>query len=80
MGTHAVQFQIDAEAVEERVRRLLDQMRQGDAVALARWYSLDCEARTAHVTKRDVRYVIARELGFKSWQSLKKQLNADDRP
>ena len=57
--------------IEEQVRNLLRQVRRGDAVAFARWYSLDSEARTRQPSKADIEYVIAREHGFKSWQSLK---------
>ena len=57
--------------IEEQVRNLLRQVRRGDAVAFARWYSLDSEARTRQPRKADIQYVIAREHGFKSWQSLK---------
>lgn len=57
--------------IEEQVRNLLRQVRRGDAVAFARWYSLDSEARTRQPRKADIQYVIAREHGFTSWQSLK---------
>ena len=57
--------------IEEQVRHLLRQVRRGDAAAFARWYSLDSEARTRQPRKADIEYVIAREHGFKSWQSLK---------
>jgi len=64
-------------AVEREARHLLHEVRRGDAVAIARWYSLDSEARSAKPRTADVQYVIAREYGFKSWQSLKNQLSRD---
>jgi hypothetical protein len=50
------------------------QLRRGDARAFARWYGVDSEARTRQPSKADIQYVIAREHGFKSWQSLKEGL------
>jgi hypothetical protein len=63
------------EKIEEQVRQLLHQLRRGDAAAVARWYSLDSEARTLQPRKADIQYAIARKHGFKSWQSLKDRLN-----
>lgn len=57
--------------IEKEARNLLRQMRQGDAVALARWHSLDPEAGTFQPRIADVQYVVAREYGFGSWQKLK---------
>ena len=57
--------------IEEEVRHVLGEVRRGDALAVARWYSLDSEARTRQPRKADIQYLIAREHGFKSWQSLK---------
>jgi hypothetical protein len=57
--------------IEKEARNLLHQMRQGDAVALARWHSLDPEAGTFQPRIADVQYLIAREYGFGSWQKLK---------
>ena len=66
--------------IEEKVRTLLRQVRRGDAVAFARWYSLDSEARSRQPRKADIQYVIAREHGFKSWQSLKDSESHSLRP
>ena len=66
---------LNLKGVEEQVRHVLHQVRRGDAVAIARWYSLDSEARTRQPRKADIQYIIAREHGFKSWQSLKDRLN-----
>lgn len=57
--------------IEKEARNLLHQMCQGDAVALARWHSLDSEAGTFRPRIADVQYLIAREYGFGSWQKLK---------
>ena len=65
--------------IEAQVRHLLRQVRRGDALAVARWYSLDSEARTRQPRKADIQYIIAREHGFKSWQSLKDRLNKPER-
>jgi hypothetical protein len=64
-------------AVENEAKHLLYQVRRGDAVAIGRWYSLDTEARASRPRAADIQYVIAREYGFKSWQSLKDQLGKD---
>lgn len=64
--------------IEKQVRHMLHQVRRGDAVAVARWYSLDSEAQTRQPRKADIQYIIAREHGFKSWQSLKDRLNRDN--
>ena len=63
--------------IEEQVRQVLHQVRRGDVAAVARWYSLDSEARARQPRKADIQYVIAREHGFKSWQSLKDRLSKD---
>lgn len=57
--------------IEKEVRNLLHEMRQGDAVALARWHSLDPEAGRFQPRIADVQYLVAREYGFLSWQKLK---------
>ena len=61
--------------IEAQVKHMLHQVRRGDAPAVARWHSLDSEARGGQPRKADIQYVIAREHGFKSWQSLKDRLN-----
>ena len=71
METQSLPISSSFKDIEEQVRHLLRQLRRGDAVAFARWYSLDSEARTRQPRKADIQYVIAREHGFKSWQSLK---------
>lgn len=63
------------EVIEKEARHLLHQVRRGDTVSVARWYSLDSEARTFQPGMADIRYLIAREYGFRSWQSLKDRLN-----
>lgn len=68
------------EVIEKQARHLLHEVHRGDAVAVARWHSLDSEARTAQPRTADIQYLIAREYGFRSWQSLKDQLNKDQRP
>jgi hypothetical protein len=57
--------------IEKEVRNLLHEMRQGDAVALARWHSLDPEAGRFQPRIADVQYLVAREYGFGGWQKLK---------
>ena len=57
--------------IEKEARNLLHQIRQGDAAALTRWYSLDLEAATFQPRIADVQYLVAREYGFGSWQKLK---------
>ena len=64
-------LRLNLKDIEEQVRRMLDQVRRGDARAFARWYCVDSEARTRQPRKADIQYVIAREHGFKSWQSLR---------
>lgn len=69
---------LNLKEIEEQVRHALPQVRRSDAVAVARSYSLDSEARTHQPRKADIQYIIAREHGFKSWQSLKDRLNRDN--
>ncbi len=71
MAVQSFPSRLNLKDIEEQVRHMLDRVRRGDAKAFARWYSLDSEARTRHPRKADIQYVIAREHGFKSWQSLK---------
>jgi hypothetical protein len=63
------------EAIENEARHLLREVCRGNTTAAGRWHSLDPEARGFKPTRADIRYVIAREYGFKSWQSLKDRLN-----
>ena len=78
MEVQSSQSRFNLKDVEHQVRRAMIQVRQRDAVAVARWYSPDSEARTRQPRKADIEYVIAREHGFKSWQSPKERLNKDD--
>jgi hypothetical protein len=80
MGAQSLPRHLSLKDIEEQVRNVLHQVRRGDANAVARWYSLDSEAWTHQPRKADIQYVIAREHGFKSWQSLKDWLNKDDCP
>jgi hypothetical protein len=61
--------------IEKEARNLLHQMHRGDAVALARWHSLDPEAGAFQPRMVDVQYLVAREYGFRSWQKLKNHLS-----
>jgi len=71
MRVLSLPLRLNLKDIEEQVRRMLDQVRRGDARAFARWYCVDSEARTRQPRKADIQYVIAREHGFKSWQSLR---------
>ena len=78
MDGQSLPLHLNLRNIEEQVRRVLQQVRRGDAVAVARWYSLDSEARTRQPRKADIQYIIAREHGFRSWQSLKDRLNRNN--
>ena len=78
MDGQSLPLHLNLKNIEEQVRHVLHQVRRGDAVAVARWYSLDSEARTRQPRKADIQYIIAREHGFRSWQSLKDRLNRDN--
>lgn len=75
MGAKSLPLNLNLTDVEKQVKHMLHQIRRGDVTAIARWYSLDSEARSGQPRKDDLQYVIAREHGFKSWQSLKDRLN-----
>lgn len=75
MEAKSLPLHVNLTDIEEQVRRMLHEVRRGDALAVARWYSLDSEARSGPPRKADIQYVIAREHGFKSWQCLKDRLN-----
>jgi hypothetical protein len=75
MGADSLPLHLNLRDVEKQLKHMLHQVRRGDALAVARWYSLDSEARSGQARKDDIQYVIAREHGFKSWQSLKDRLN-----
>jgi len=77
MEGQSLRLHLNLKNIEQEVRHVLNQVRRGDALAVARWYSLDSEARTRQPRKADIQYVIARERGFRSWQSLKDRLNRD---
>ena len=65
MGAQFLSSPLNFNAFEEQVRHLLHQIRGGDAVAVARWYSVDPEARAHQPRKADIQYVIAREHGLR---------------
>jgi hypothetical protein len=71
MEAQSLPLRLSLKDVEAQVRHVLHQICRGDAGAVARWYSMDSEARARQPRKADIQYVIAREYGFKSWQSLK---------
>ena len=75
MEPKSLPLHLNLTEVQEQVRHMLHQIHRGDALAVARWYSLDSEARSGQPRTADIQYVIAREHGFKSWQSLKDRLN-----
>ena len=62
--------------IEKEARTLLIKVSRRHAVAVARWHSIDSEAYTFQPRLADVRYIIAREYGFSSWQKLKEQLTS----
>lgn len=78
MGAQCLPLRSDFADIEAEVRKMLHQVRRGDALAIARWLSLDTEARGGQPRKADIQYVIAREHGFKSWQNLKDRLNTPE--
>jgi len=63
------------EVIESEARQLLHEVCRGNSAAAGRWYSLDSEAHGFKPRRADIQYVIAREYGFKSWESLKARLN-----
>src|SRR6516162_11668585 len=71
MEAQSLPLRLSLKDVEAQVRHVLHQICRGDAGAVARWYSMDSEARARQPRKAEIQYVIAREYGFKSWQSLK---------
>ena len=71
MEAQSLPLRLNLKDVEAQVRHVIHQVCRGDAGAVARWYSMDSEARARQPRKADIQYVIAREYGFKSWQSLK---------
>lgn len=75
MGAQSLPLHLNLTDIEKQVRHVLNQVRRGDVLAVARWHSLDSEARSGPPRKADIQYVVARELGFRSWQSLKDRLN-----
>lgn len=62
------------EDVKKEARELLHDLQRGDAAALKRHYSLDCEAGRFQARLADAQYIIAQEYGFRSWQKMKKRL------
>lgn len=74
MGAQSLPSHLNLTDLGKRVRHVLHQVRRGDVLAVARWYSLDSEALSGPPRKDDIQYAVARELGFRSWQSLKEWL------
>jgi hypothetical protein len=68
------------ETIEKEARHLLHSVRRGNAAAIARWHSVDSEARTGQARTADIQYLIAREYGFSSWQNLKRRITEEQRP
>ena len=78
MEAQFLPLHLNLKNIEQKVRCVLREVRRGDTAAVARWYSLDSEARSRHPRKADIQFVIAREYGFKSWQSLKDRFDDSD--
>ncbi len=58
------------EAMKREARDLLRALRQWNAAALRRYYSLDPLAGLSEPSLADTKYIIAREYGYSSWQRL----------
>jgi len=69
----------DLETIKKEARHLLHSVRQGSAAAIARWHSVDSEARTGQPRTADIQYLVAREYGFSSWLNLKKRITEGQR-
>jgi hypothetical protein len=65
------------EDIRKEARELLHDLRQWDAGAVRRHYSLDCEAGKFPARLVDAQYIVAREYGYRSWQKLKQRLEAN---
>ena len=64
----------DLGALEREARELLHDLQRMDPRALQRYSSYDPLAENSQPGLADVRYVVAREYGFKSWQELKQRV------
>ena len=65
------------EDIRKEARELLHDLRRWDAAAVRRHYMVDCEAGKFPARLADAQYIVAREYGYRSWQKLKQQLEAN---
>jgi hypothetical protein len=62
--------------INAEARRLLEDFRQGDPRALARYSRLDARADRSNLRLADAQRVIAHEYGFASWLKLKQYVES----
>lgn len=67
----------DLDQLRRRAKELRDEVRRGDADALARFAAHHPAGRPDAVSLAAAQFVIARELGFSSWPTLKVAVDAD---
>jgi hypothetical protein len=75
--SRSLSSQRNFEDIEKEARELLHELRRGDATALRRHSSLDCEAGRFHARLAAAQYIIAGEYGYKSCQNLKQRLETN---
>lgn len=69
-----VPSQVNLEAMKREARNLLHALRQRDPAALRRYHSIDPLAGLSQPSLADVKYIIAHEYGYRSWQKLQADL------
>lgn len=67
----------DLDQLRRRAKELRDDVRRGEATAVARFAAHHSSVRTDAVSLAAAQFVIARELGFPSWPALKAAVDAD---
>ena len=67
----------DLDQLRRRAKELRDDVRRGDATAMALFAAHHSSARTDTVSLAAAQFVIARELGFSSWPALKAAVDAE---
>jgi hypothetical protein len=62
--------------IDDEARHLLQDFRQGDTSALARFFLLNRLPDTPNPRLADTQHMVAREYGYASWPKLKQHLDA----
>jgi len=75
-NTSSSQPRPNPEEIKKEAQKLLHGLKLGDAAALKRYQAFQPWVRIPEPSIEDAQYIIARELGYASWQKLMEHLDS----